>query len=211
MTAWAIDQVLALLHPFMPFITEELWERTGANGGQRQSMLALAEWPQLAGLASPDADDEIGWLVRLISEIRSVRSEMNVPAGSKVPLVLVGASDTTKARAERHGDTIQRLARIESIAHAPTAPKGAAQVVVGEATACLPLAGVIDMGAEKKRIAREIDKVSAEIKKVTDRFAHPKFMANAPEEVVEELRERQVDWEAKGSRLKAALERIAAE
>ena len=211
MTAWVLDQSFALLHPFMPFITEELWAKTGAHGPKRTALLALSEWPRPSGLADARADAEIGWLIRLISEIRSVRSEMNVPAAAKVPLALVGASDETKARAERHGETIQRLARLDDIAHAATAPKGSAQVVVGEATACLPLAGIIDMAAERKRIAREIDKVGAEIKKVTDRLGNPQFMSRAPEEVVEELRERQVDWEAKGRQLSAALSRIAAE
>jgi valyl-tRNA synthetase len=222
MTAWVLDQILALLHPFMPFITEELWEKTGAQpvaSGQpkaqevpkRNAMLALSAWPQLSGLGDRAADDEMGWLLRLVSEVRSVRSEMNVPAGAKIPLVLVGASAETQARATRHADTIQRLARLEGIANASLAPKGSAQVVVGETTVCLPLAGVIDMGAEKKRIAKEIDKVGAEIKKVTDRLGNPQFMSKAPAEVVEELRERQVDWETKAARLTVALRRIEAE
>jgi valyl-tRNA synthetase len=211
MTAWVLDQALALLHPFMPFITEELWARTGAHGPKRTALLALSDWPSLTGVGSAAADQEIGWLIRLISEIRSVRSEMNVPAAAKVPLVVVGADATTKERASRHQDTIVRLARLEGITFADQAPKGAAQIVIGEATACLPLAGVIDMAAERKRIEREIDKVGVEIKKVTDRLGNPQFMAKAPEEVVEELKERQVDWEAKGRQLAAALARIAAQ
>ena len=101
MTAWVLDQILKMLHPFMPFITEELWGRMVEVGVQRQALLCLSAWPELAGLGEPAADEEIGWLVKLISEVRSVRSEMNVPAGAKIPLVLVGASATTKARAER--------------------------------------------------------------------------------------------------------------
>jgi valyl-tRNA synthetase len=195
----------------MPFITEELWEKTGAHGPKRTDLLALSEWPQLPGSGDEAADNEIGWLIRLVSEVRSVRSEMNVPAGAKIPLILVGASDETQARARRHNDTILRLARLESVSIAASAPKGSAQVVVGESTACLPLAGVIDMAAERKRIAREIEKVGGEIKKVTDRLGNPQFMGKAPAEVVEELRERQVDWETKATRLKAALARIEAE
>ena len=211
MTAWVLDQTLAMLHPFMPFITEELWQKTGVNGPHRESLLTLAPWPDLHGLADKAADDEIGWLVKLISDIRSVRSEMNVPAGAKVPLVLVGASKTSAERAGKHQPTIMRMARIASIDYSVVAPKGSAQVIVGEMTVALPLAGIIDMAAEKKRIAKEIDKVMAEIKKVTDRLGNPKFMTNAPDEVVEELRERQVDWEQKGSRLKAAFSRIEAD
>ena len=210
MTAWVLDHILALLHPFMPFITEEIWARTGVEGPPRAAMLALSSWPQLPGLERREADAEIGWLVRLVSEIRSVRSEMNVPAGAKVPLVLVGASPETEARARRHNDTIVRLARLDTITTAAEAPKGSAQVVVGETIAALPLAGIIDMGAERKRIAREIDKVVVEIKKVTDRLGNPQFMGKAPAEVVEELRERQADWETKAGRLKAALSRIEA-
>ena len=211
MTAWVLDQIVALLHPFMPFITEDLWERTGANGPARTSLLTLSDWPMPTGLGDAAADDEIGWLVRLISEVRSVRSEMNVPAGAKIPLILVGASAETLARASRHTDTILRLARLETITNAVAAPRGSAQVVVGETTVCLPLAGIIDMAAEKKRIAKEVEKVDIEIKKVTDRLGNPQFMGRAPAEVVDELRERQDDWEVKSARLKAALQRIEAE
>jgi valyl-tRNA synthetase len=208
--AWALDQILKLLHPFTPFVTEELWAKTGEQGPAREGLLALAEWPGLSGLADAEADAEIGWLVQLISEVRSVRSDANVPAGAKIPLVIAGASDATKARAERHAETIKRLARIETIAFESTAPKGSAQIVVGEATVALPLAGIIDMDAERKRIAREIDKTVVEIKKVTDRLANPGFMAKAPAEVVEELKERGADFESKQSRLKLALQRIEA-
>ncbi|MFM9846827.1 MAG: valine--tRNA ligase [Hyphomicrobiaceae bacterium] len=208
--AWALDQILALLHPFTPFVTEELWAKTGEQGPARQGLLALAAWPELSGLADAEADAEIGWLVHLISEVRSVRSDANVPAGAKIPLVIAGASDITKARAERHAETIKRLARIETIAFEAAAPKGSAQIVVGEATVALPLAGIIDMDAERKRITREIDKTVAEIKKVTDRLANPGFMAKAPPEVVDELKERGTDFETKQSRLKLALQRIEA-
>jgi valyl-tRNA synthetase len=210
MTAWVLDQILKLLHPIMPFVTEELWAKTGEQGPARESLLALAAWPHLEGLSDADADAEIGWLVQLISEVRSVRSDANVPAAAKIPLVIAGAADATKTRAGRHDETIKRLARLETITFAASAPKGSAQIVVGEATAALPLAGVIDMEAEKKRIAREIDKTVIEIKKVTDRLANPQFMAKAPPEVVEELKERGADFESKQSRLKLALQRIEA-
>jgi len=208
MTAWVLDQSLALLHPFMPFITEELWAKTGETGPARASMLALGPWPELDGLADGASDAEIGWVIGLISEVRSVRSEMNVPAAAKAPLVLIDATDAVKARAERHRDTITRMARLDSITSAAASGKGAAQVVVGDTTAALGLAGLIDMAAERARIAKEIAKVGGEIKKVTDRLGNPQFMARAPEEVVDELRERQADWESKGKRLAAALARI---
>jgi valyl-tRNA synthetase len=208
MTAWVLDQSFALLHPFMPFITEELWAKTGEIGPVRTSLLALGPWPRLDGLADAAADAEMGWVVGLISEVRSVRSEMNVPAAAKVPLVLVEATDVVKTRAERHNDTIVRMARLASITPAAAAPKGSAQVVVGDTTAALALSGIIDMAAERSRISKEIAKVGNEIKKVTDRLGNAQFMSRAPEEIVEELRERQVDWESKGRRLEAALARI---
>jgi len=208
--AWVLDQILPLLHPFMPFITEELWAKTGEYGPKRKSLLALAPWPRLLGLSDPEADAEIGWLVALVSEVRSVRAEMNVPAGAKVPLVLVNASAEARARAERHDETLKRLARLDAITFEPSAPKGAAQIVVGDTTAAIPLAGVIDMSAEAKRLAKEIDKTVVEIKKVTDRLANPQFMAKAPEDVIDELRERQSDFEARQDKLRAALARVEA-
>ncbi len=125
-TAWVLDQCLKLLHPFMPFITEELWRHMVEHGEQRQSILALSQWPALSGLTSAEVGQEIGWVVALISEIRSVRTEMNVPAGAKIPLVITGADATVKARARDHEETIKRLARLDTISFARSAPKGAA-------------------------------------------------------------------------------------
>jgi valyl-tRNA synthetase len=209
-TAWVLDQILKLLHPFMPFITEELWARLVEVGVERASLLCLSTWPVFEGLADEAADEEIGWLVKLVSEVRSVRSEMNVPAGAKIPLVLVGANKATRARAERHEDTIERLARIDAISFAKAPPKGSAQIVLGEATAALPLAGVIDMGVERARLVREIDKAEAEIRKVDAKLANESFVAKAPPEVVEENRERRVAFEATLLKLQAALKRVEA-
>jgi valyl-tRNA synthetase len=208
--AWVLDQILPLLHPFMPFITEELWAKSGEYGPKRETLLALAPWPRLLGLSDPEADAEIGWVVSLVSEVRSVRAEMNVPAGAKVPLALVNANPEIQARARQHDETLMRLARLERITFAPAPPKGAAQIIVGDTVAALPLAGVIDMDAEAKRLAKEIDKTVVEIKKVTDRLTNPQFMAKAPEDVIDELRERQSDFEARQDKLKAALARVGA-
>ena len=208
--AWVLDQILKLLHPFMPFITEELWARLVEVGVERQSLLCLSTWPVFEGLADADADEEIGWLVKLVSEVRSVRSEMNVPAGAKIPLVLVGANKATRARADHHEDTIKLLARLDAISFAKAPPKGSAQIVLGEATAALPLAGVIDMAAERARLVREIDKARAEIEKVDAKLANESFVAKAPPEVVEEHRERRTAFEATLARLQAALKRVEA-
>jgi valyl-tRNA synthetase len=152
----------------------------------------------------------MGWVVKIISEIRSVRSEMNVPAGAKIPLVLIGGGKAVRERAERHEATIKRLARIETLEFAKAAPKGSAQIVIGETTAALPLAGVIDMAAERTRLTREIEKSQAEIRKVEAKFANESFMAKAPPEIVEENRERKADFEATVQKLQAALKRVEA-
>ncbi len=206
--AWVLDQCLKLLHPFMPFITEELWAHMVEHGERRLSLLCLSEWPKLAGLASPAADEEIGWVVRLVSEVRSVRTEMNIPAGAKIPLVITGASEATVARARRHDETIQRLARLESIAFETAAPKGAALIVIGEATVALPLEGVIDMGAERKRLGKEIDKAEGDRAKAVAWLANAANVAKSPEHVVELNRERVAEAADRIARLTAALKRI---
>jgi valyl-tRNA synthetase len=208
--AWVLDQILKLLHPFMPFITEELWAHMVEHGVKRQNLLALGEWPQLSGLADEVADEEIGWVVRLVSEIRSVRTEMNVPVATKVPLSLPGASAALRERARRHEETISRLARLESIAFPKAAPKGAALIVVGDTTAAFPLAGVIDMGEEMKRLIREIDKAKSDLAKMDAKLENPQFMAKAKEEAVEEARERKVELEGTIKRLSAAVKRLEA-
>jgi len=209
-TAWVLDQILKLLHPFMPFITEELWDRLVEVGVKRENLLCLSAWPVHGNLADRAADEEIGWLVNLVSEIRSVRSEMNVPAGAKTPLIVVAASKVDRARAENYEETIKRLARIDTLTFAKAVPPGSAQIVLGETTVALPLAGVIDMGAERIRLAREIEKCKAEIKKIDAKLANQNFVAKAPPEVVEENRERRADFEATMKRLQAALKRVEA-
>ena len=209
MTAWVLDRALKLLHPFMPFVTEELWAKLASPDNARDTLLILAPWPKHQGLENAEADAEIGWVIRLISEVRSVRSEMNVPAGAKVPLVVSGASDGTTARAKRHEETILRLARIEAMSFGK-APAGAVQIVLDEATLALPLAGIIDVAAELKRLKREIDKVGSEIRQLDAKLANEKFVSRAPEHVVEEQRERKADAEATAARLEQALKRLEA-
>ncbi len=207
-TAWVLDQILKMLHPFMPFITEELWGRMVEVGVKRDRLLCLSAWPELAGLQSPEADAEIGWLVQLISEVRSVRSEMNVPAGAKIPLVLMGANKETRSRVARHGDTIQRMARIDDISFATSTPKGSAQIVIGEATVCLPLDGVIDMVVEKARLEKEIAGVASDLGKMDAKLQNPSFMARAKPEAIEETLERKAELVQATEKLQAALKRL---
>ncbi len=208
MAAFVLDRALALLHPFMPFVTEELWAKRAPAEG-RPSLLMLAPWPEHRGLANAAADAEIGWLIRLISEVRSVRAEMNVPASAKIPLVIAGASEETKARVARHEETILRLARLDKVDFG-AAPTGAVQIVLDEAVLALPLAGIIDINAESTRLKREIDKVGSEIKQLDAKLSNEKFVARAPEHVVEEQRERKTEAEAMAAKLEQALRRLEA-
>ena len=205
--AWTIDQILLLLHPFMPFITEELWSETGKQGPQRDSMLILASWPDLE-VSEDRAAAEIAWLVELISTIRSVRSEMNVPAGAKIPYVAVSPSEQTRQRLETHELAIQRLARIETIDLSETAPSGSAQIVLGTETGCLPLAGVIDFDAERARLEKELNKIDQDIRKIDAKLSNEKFMSRAPEDVVEEQKERREEALQRQSKVKDALGRL---
>ena len=207
-TAWVLDQILKILHPFMPFITEELWAHMVEHGVARRSLLCLSQWPQLDGLVDQNATDEINWIVRLVSEIRSVRTEMSVPAGAKIPLVLVGADKALKSRAERNDETIKRLARLDSITFEKTAPKSAALIVTGETTAALPLSGIIDMQAEKKRLEKAIEAASSDLAKMDAKLTNPNFIERAKEEAIEEAKDRKAECEAEIKRFSAALKRL---
>lgn len=207
-TAWAIDEILKVLHPFMPFLTEELWERLGDEGVRADNLLMLTAWPE-ALVSDSNAAAEINWLVTFISEIRSVRAEMNVPAGAKVNIVVAGASDQTRSRLSTHEAAILRLARGESVELADVAPSGSAQIIVGEATVSLPLAGVIDLGAEKARLEKEIGKLQGEISKIEKKLANPRFVEKAPEEVVEGEREKVAESSEKLEKVQIALKRLS--
>ena len=208
MTAWTLDQILKILHPFMPFITEELWARIVDHGPKRAAMLILTEWPELKDLGDKHADLEIDWIIRLTTEIRSVRAEMNVAAGLKVPVEIIGADKSTIARIERHDDTIKQLARLDSILISDNIPKGAVQLILDEATIAMPLAGLIDIAAETERLNREIEKSAGEIKKIDAKLGNKKFTERAPEKVVDEQRQRKVDHETTITRLNEALKRF---
>ncbi len=207
--AWTLDRILALLHPFMPFITEELWVRLAETAGvERPSPLILAPWPGESGHADEAADAEIGWLIRLVSDIRSVRAEMNVPAGAQLPCVIVGAGAETRRRAEDWRSEITRLARLSEIRFADSVPPGSVQIVLCEATVSLPIAEVVDLEAERVRLARELEKTASEIAALEAKLANQNFIARAPEHVVEAQRERKAEAQATRARLEAAIERL---
>jgi valyl-tRNA synthetase len=209
-TAWVLDQILLLLHPFMPFLTEELWQRTGGEGQPRDSALIVAPWPDYEGLGDASADAEIGWVIELVSAIRSVRSEMNVPAAARIACVIAGANAETRRRASHWQAEITRLARLENLAFADRVPEGAAHIVLGEATVALPLAGVIDLGAERARLEKDLDRTATDIAAINARLGNQGFLAKAPEEVVEEARDRRTNLEARKAKIAEALNRLQA-
>ncbi|MCI5073806.1 valine--tRNA ligase [Oricola sp.] len=202
--AYVLDGVYKLLHPFMPFMTEELWALTA---DRRDTLLCHAEWPR-PEFADDEAASEINWLIELVSGIRSVRAEMNVPASASAPLVMVGASTETCERLLRHDSAIKRLARAEDILAESEVPKGSAQIIIGEATACLPLGGLIDVDAERARLAKAIGKVEADIGKLQGKLGNEKFLANAKPEIVAGERDKLEDALSERDSLKAALGRI---
>ena len=182
---WVIDQCLILLHPIMPFITEELWSVTG----ERSKMLVHADWPTYGDdLIDAEADAEMNWVIGLIEGIRSARQQMHVPVGLYLPLVVKDFGDTAKAAWDRNEVLIKRLARIESLEVVESFPKGCATVPAKGATFGMPLADIIDVDAEKARLDKALQKLAKEIGGMKGRLGNPKFVESAPEEVVEETR-----------------------
>ncbi|SDM03286.1 valyl-tRNA synthetase [Maricaulis salignorans] len=205
-TAFVLDQALKLLHPFMPFVTEELWAQTGT----RDTQLITAAWPQLDGLTDPEAQAEMDWLIGLVTDVRRLRAEMNIPPGAQLDVAVIGASAETLARLERQDTLIKRMARLASVTPSDSAPQASAQTVVGEATFALLLAGVIDFDAERARIGKEIAKLDGEIKRLEGKLGNERFIANAPEALVAEQREKLADYATQRGKMVEALERLAA-
>ncbi len=213
--AHVIDLICQLLHPFMPFLTEELWAQKAGEGAPRvlkagdDALVCLTRWPDLAALKDTAAEAEIGFVVDLISDIRSVRSEVNVPAGTQAPLVLVNASAATRATIESWRPMIERLARISEIAFEAASPSQSAQIIVRGEVAALPLAGIIDLEVERTRLTKEMAKLDQDIAVVDKKLGNPDFMARAPDEIVEENRERKAAAEARKIKIAEALARLS--
>jgi valyl-tRNA synthetase len=204
--AWALDQCMILLHPFMPFITEELWGQTG----QRAKPLVHGDWPVIgADRFDTDASREMTWVIGLIEEIRSARAQMHVPAGAYLDLVQVALDDAGRAAWVRNEVLIKRLARIKALSEAKEPPKGSVAIPVEGGLFALPLAGVIDVAAEQDRLGKTLVKLEKELAGLRGRMNNPKFVASAPEEVVEEARENLRLREDEEAKLRAALARLA--
>jgi valyl-tRNA synthetase len=208
MVAWARDEILKLLHPFMPFVTEQLWRVTAEQGPPRDGMLTLAAWPKHARLSDHVAEAEIGWVIDIVTAIRSVRAEMNLTVATELPVVLAGVSPETDARAGRWADMIRRLARLSSLSVAKTVPPGSIQLVVRGEVVALPLKGVIDFAAEEARLQKEIARVDADIARVDSKLNNPKFVQNAAEEIVEGEREKREEAQGRRAKILEALERL---
>lgn len=202
--AWAFDQILVMLHPLMPFITEELWNAMG----ERPYELIVAKWPEPEAQVDPRAKAELDWLVRLVSEVRSARTELNVPPSAKLHLFAGGASDDTAARLERNHAMLSRLARLESIQLSAFSGSGAAQVVVDEATFALPLEGVIDLASERDRLAKGAAAAEKERDGLAARLGNANFTERAKPEAVEKARADHEAKSAEADRLRAALQRL---
>ncbi len=201
---WVLDQILVMLHPFMPFITEELWNALG----ERPYPLILARWPMPDARAlDPSAGPEIEWLIRLVSGIRAARAELNVPPGAKLALHVRDASAVTAERLGRNEAALKRLARIETIGGEEPAG-GAAQVVVDEATYVLPLEGVIDVAAEKARLEKAAQAAEKERDALAGRLGNPSFVERAKPEAVEKAREDHAAKASDAERYRAALARL---
>ncbi|HEV3158967.1 MAG TPA: valine--tRNA ligase [Xanthobacteraceae bacterium] len=202
--AWALDQILKLLHPFMPFVTEELWTVTGAP--KHDPLLTLSQWPSLEGIGDPGAETEIGWVIDLITAIRSVRAEMNVNVA--LPLVMIRVGDHVWERAQRWSEFIKRMAKISSVTRVPIPKPGTLQLVVRGEIAGLELAGLVDLAAERARLAKEMAKCDADIARVDAKLGNPNFVARAPEEVVEEEKEKREEAQLRKAKIAEALQRL---
>ncbi|OYX29260.1 MAG: valine--tRNA ligase [Caulobacterales bacterium 32-69-10] len=208
--AWALDQALKLLHPVSPFLTEELWDKTAEFGPKRSGLLMEEAWPEpQPGWVDPAAEAEIGWVIDLVSEVRSIRAEMNVPPSARTPLFLIGAGPATRQRLIRNRDRLCTLARLDSVREAETAPAGAAQFAVGDAVGALSIAEFIDLAAERTRLAKAVAALDGDIARVLKKLENPDFMAKAREDVIAENRTKLADAEADKVKIEAALARLA--
>ena len=201
---WVLDQILVMLHPFMPFITEELWHALG----QRPYDLIVAKWPEPKSAVDAEARAEVEWLIKLVSEVRAARAELNITPGAKLSAYVQDSGEATKARLNRQHMMASRLARIDSWSFEFAPAGGSAQIVVDEATFVLPLEGVIDIAAEKARLAKAHEAVAKEAKSLEGRLANPSFVEKAKPEAVDKARADHAEKSAEAKRLSAALARL---
>ncbi|MBN8529126.1 MAG: valine--tRNA ligase [Caulobacterales bacterium] len=207
MTAWTLDQTLKLMHPVMPFITEELWDQLADAGAARtEPMLLGAAWPELpSDFRDAAAADEINWLIHLVTTIRSSRAEIGAPPGAKLPFAVINPTEETWSRFDRHRGLIETLARVTGVDRVSARPDGAIVLVAGGASAALTLAGMIDVAAERARLKKEIAAFDSDVAHVRKKLDNPNFVARADPAVIEENRAKLTEAEAGKARLETAL------
>ncbi len=206
-TGWALKQILTMLNPFMPYITEELYSSFFKKGVDDR--LITGTWPSFPDeYVNEDAKEEISWLQDVIKEIRSVRADMNVPAGARIAVLVKDANETTQKRIALYGDVMRKMARLESVELTDNVPAGAVQTIVDEASIILPIADIIDLKAERARLAKVIGKIDADIKKIDAKLGNEKFVQNAPQEIIAEQRSRKESAIAKREKLANALKQL---
>ncbi len=207
-TGWVLEQILRLLNPFMPYVTEELY----AQIAKRSDTLLTSSWPDYPkSLIKKEASDEIAWAQKVISEIRSVRSDMNVPAGAKIALVVQDANDGTKQRLKIYEPALKQMARLSSIELlSGKAPGRSIKAVVDEATLILPIADLIDLDKERERLQKQIAKLQDDISKTEAKLGNEQFVANAPAEILEEFRNRKAEFQQMIDKLATALNQLDA-
>ncbi len=203
---WVLDQILVMLHPFMPFITEELWDKMGDRGG---NMLIHAQWPQPEAQVDTEASGEIEWLIKLVDAVRSAKNELGIAPGIKMNAFVRDASDETQRRLQSQSGAIARLARLENISTDSAPEGGSIQLVIDEATFVVPLAGIVDMDAERARITKAIEAAQKEVASLSGRLSNAAFVEKAKPEAVEKARADMAEKSAEAQRLTAALERLA--
>ena len=207
-TAAVVDVILKILHPFMPFLTEELWAATAeASGTQRKTLLVHAPWPS-GGPVDDSAANEVNFVVELVATVRSVRAETNVPASMEAEIVLIGADGNVEGWAERHEPAIKRLARAKAVTLADVAPPNSAQAVVGDVVVCLPLAGLVDIDAERARLTKEVARLEKELGKIDGRLNNERFLEKADEDTIEEQRQKREETSVRLEKMRAAIGRL---
>jgi valyl-tRNA synthetase len=206
--AWVLDRIVHLLHPVMPFITEEVWQNLA---GEEAGLLLTSSWPEIPSETDdPAASAEMEWVVETISALRALRAEMGVPPAARIPILLKDVESFAAERIRRHREHFMRLARVEGFEPVLSVPAGGIQTIVDGATLILHLGNVVDLPREKARLGKEIGKLDAELAKIGAKLANPDFLANAKPDIVEEQREREADVSRDRDRIKAAYDRLAA-
>lgn len=206
--SWVLDETLKLLHPFTPFITEELWEKRAPGRAAAEGYLMLQDWPGYNIARDVEADKEVEWVQNLISEVRSLKAALDIPGGDKVPLAFVGGGAAIEDRAKRYDNILSRMARLQSMEVVEEAPKGSINTVVGDTTVALKIADIINVDDAKARLDKDIGELQKDIKSTEGKLNNKNFVDRAPPEIVQENRERIVEWGARLEKLSAARERL---